>query len=151
MKKALITIALVLFLGISSFAQETKIAFGYGAELNMNAEYGVGGGAILCFDFAIFQQFALGLNVTLSGDDSYNAVLETAAMVRWYFYKGFFAEADVGLTIFSLRDDVMPREFLAGLRAGYRLPFGKLFYVEGHVRVGYPFIFGAGAVVGLRK
>ena len=151
MKKAPITIVLVLFLGIGSFAQETKIAFGYGGEVNKNAEYGVGGGAILCFDVAIFQRFAVGLNVTMSGDDSYNGILETAAMVRWYFYKGFFAEADGGLIVYSLRDDFMPYNYLVGLRAGYRLPFGELFYVEGHVRGGYPFIFGAGAVVGFRK
>ena len=154
MKKALITIVLVFILGLSSFTQETKAAFGYGAEMNKNAEYGVGGGALLNFDVNLFSQYAIGASVTMSGDNSYNGILETAVMVRRYFlplHEGFFVEVDTGLSIFTLRDEKTFYRFLAGVRGGYRLPFGNFFYVEPCARVGYPFIFGVGTVAGYRR
>ncbi|MCL1812553.1 MAG: hypothetical protein FWG29_03420 [Treponema sp.] len=154
MKKALITIVLIFILGVHSFAQESKVAFGYGIEMNMNSEYGVGGGAILSFDVNLLQQFAAGINVTMSGDSYDNGVLETAIIGRYYFssfHKGFFLQGDFGLSIIALRDEKTFYKFLIGAHGGYRLPFGEFFYVEPHVRVGSPFAFGIGVVAGFRR
>ena len=154
MKKALITIVLVFILGLSSFAQEAKVAFGYGAEMNMNAEYGVGGGALLNFDVNLLSRYAIGASITMSGDNSYNGILETAVMVRRYFlslHEGFFVGVDAGFSIFTLRDEKTVYMFLAGVRGGYRLPFGEFLYVEPYIRAGYPFFVGVGVVAGYRR
>ncbi|MCL1929434.1 MAG: hypothetical protein FWG07_11670 [Treponema sp.] len=153
MKKALITVALVFILGISSFAQDKKIAFGYGVEVNLNAENGAGGGAILGFDVNLFQQFAAGINVTMSGDSYDNGVLEMAIIGRRYFssfHKGFFIQGNLGLSIINLRDEKTFFEPLFGIHGGYRLVLGELFFAEPHVRIGYPFAFGIGIVAGFR-
>jgi len=39
---------------------------------------------------------------------------------------------------------------MGGLRAGYRLPLGDMFFIEPFGRVGYPFMFGIGALAGVR-
>ena len=154
MKKALITFVLVFIPGIISFAQESKIAFGYGAEMNINTEYGVGGGATLSFDVNMLQQLATGARISLNGDPHYNGILELAVMGRWYFssfHKGFFMQGNLGLSMISLKDKYSFCEILAGVHGGYRLPFKEFFYVEPYLRVGYPFIFGIGVVAGIRR
>ena len=153
MKKALIIMVLVFILGISSFAQDKKIAFGYGVEMNLNAEDGNAGGAILSFDVNLFQRFATGVSVTMSGDSYDNGVLETAIIGRGYFssfHKGFFIQGDLGLSVINLRDEKTFFEPLFGIQGGYRLVIGEFFFAEPHIRVGYPFVFGIGIVAGFR-
>jgi hypothetical protein len=38
---------------------------------------------------------------------------------------------------------------LGGFRAGYRFILGG-FYIEPYIRAGYPFLFGAGLMTGIR-
>ena len=155
-----------------------KLAVGLGLELNHNSLEKVGFGIVLGADYELpieFAPLAAGLTFTVNFNEN-GVALEPAALLRWYFlvpghasflektegstfrgvYKpqyGFFAQADVGVTII-VEDGESAARFLAGLRAGYRMPlplaFLPGFYVEPYGRLGYPFIFGVGVLAGIK-
>ena len=138
-------------------AQETKAAgkaaIGMGPEWNMNARNNFAGGAALSFDYALPYSFAAGLSFTVSANFSGFTVMEPAAAVRRYFFSdgqnGLFAQADLGCYIF-FEDEEIISLFAGGLRGGYRLPLTPSLYIEPYGRIGYPFAFGIGTVVGIR-
>jgi len=164
-KKIILLTALILINGLCAFAQEEsaqngqsekKMAAGAGLEMNMNSRESLALGFALGFDYNLTiaaLPFAAGAAVTLSSNFSGIFTTELAAMFRWYFlgkeHTGFFAQADIGVYLFSEDKEVAPL-FLIGLRGGYRLPFGSMFYVEPYGRLGYPFIFGIGALAGIK-
>jgi len=152
---------------------EKKFAIGLGPEWNMNSRNYSAVGFSLGFDFNLSVAFAAGLTVTASSDfsgsdfstidfsssDFFSSgfsdtiVIEPTALFRWYFlgkrHTGFFAQVDAGAYLIFENDDFIPF-ILGGLRGGCRLPLGSMFYAEPYVRFGYPFIFGIGAIAGLR-
>jgi hypothetical protein len=142
---------LLLTAGLS--AQEKKAAIGIGPEWNMNSRDNFAGGAALNFDYALPYSFALGFTFTASNNLSGFTVMEPAAVIRRYFLgdgrSGLFAQADLGCYLF-LEDGEMTKMFAGGLRGGYRIPIKSSFYIEPYGRVGYPFAFGVGAVIGIR-
>jgi LysM repeat protein len=111
------------------------------------------GGAALGIDYNLFRSFAVGLSAAASAKSTGFAAIEPAAMFRWYFWgknhTGFFAQADAGVFIYMENEQPIPL-FLGGARAGYRLPLGRMFYVEPYARGGYPFAFGIGVNAGIR-
>jgi len=119
----------------------------------MNSRENFAAGLVFGFDFNLGSSFATGFNVTGSANFSGIVVLERAAMFRWYFlgrnHLGWFAQADAGTYLVFEDDNVKPM-FLGGLHCGIRLPLGASFFVEPFGRVGYPFMFGVGAVAGVR-
>ena len=131
-------------------AQEQKMAVGAGPEWNMNSGENFAGALALGFDCRLpTEAFAAGITVAVSYNFDKAAVLEPAAMLRYYFLGGFFAQMDIGVTVIMEDGETTPL-FLGGVRAGYRLPLGKMFYVEPYGRFGYPFMFGIGALAGIR-
>ena len=161
MRKICLLVVLIFTIGLSVFAQEktaarkdSKVSIGLGAEFNMNSRENFAGGAVLGFNFNLGSSFAVGLVTAASYNFSEIFVLEPSAFFRWYFlsndHTGFFIQTDAGAyLIFEKDEDIVPL-FMGGLRAGYRLPLGELFYVEPFGRVGYPFMFGVGALAGIR-
>ena len=157
MKKSIFLIALILISSLCAFAQdeqgEKKAALSLGLEWNMNARENFAGGAVFGFDYNLPYFFALGLTVTYSNNFSGISVIETAALFRWYFlengYTGFFAQADAGAYLVLEDGEFIPL-FMGGLRVGFRLPLGELFFIEPYGRVGYPFVFGIGVMAGMR-
>ena len=155
MKREVILSVLFLLIWSAAFAQdETKFAIGLGPEWNMNSKKNFGGGAVLAFDFNFGSSFAAGINATGSTNFSGLAVIEPAAMFRWYFlsrkHSGLFIQADAGAYFVFENDEDYPVKFLGGLRAGFRLPLGARFFVEPYGRFGYPFMFGFGLLAGVR-
>jgi len=147
---------MIMCLSLCAFAQEQKMAIGLGPEFNMNSRYNFAGGVVLGFDYNLpvtVAPFAAGITVTTSTNFTNAVVIEPAAMFRWYFlgkgHTGFFAQADVG-TYIIFEDEEVYSLFLGGLQAGYRMPFGSMFYAEPYGRIGYPFVFGIGASAGIR-
>jgi len=148
---------MILGMSICAFTQEeTKMAIDLGPEFNMNSRYNFAGGAVLGFDYNLpvaVAPFAAGISFTTSTNFFGIIILEPAAMFRWYFlgsgHTGLFAQADVGVWLLFEDEETTPL-FTGGLRAGYRLPFGSMFYVEPYGRLGYPFAFGIGALAGIR-
>ena len=129
-----------------------KAAVGLGAEFNMNSRYNFAGGVVIGFDFNLSRAFAVGFTVTGSSNFSGIAVIEPAALFRWYVFgnsAGLFVQADAGAYLI-LEDGELTPLFLGGLRGGFRLPLGSTFFIEPYGRVGYPFVFGVGASAGIR-
>jgi len=154
MKRTLLLTIVILGFSLCAFTQEEKkMALGLGPEFNMNSRENFAVGAALGFDYNIARSFAAGLTVTGSSNFSGIAVIEPAALFRWYFlgngHTGFFAQADAGAYLVLEDGDITPL-FLGGLRAGYRLPLGSSFYIEPYGRAGYPFAFGVGLLAGVR-
>ena len=162
MKKIFLVILIIFVLGIYVFAEEDeqptentgkKAAIGIGPEWNMNSRENFAMGGVFAFDFNVGSSFALGLNVTASSNFDGITVIEPAALFRWYFlgsdHTGWFVQADAGAYLILEDDDLTPL-FLGGLRAGLRLPLGEALFVEPFGRVGYPFAFGVGVMMGVR-
>ncbi len=133
-----------------------KMSLRIGPEWNMNARENFAAGAVIGFDYGFLGMFAAGLSLTASSNFNGITVLEPAAAFRWYFlprnkgtYSGFFVQADIGAYL-VFEDGGPSTLFDGGLRAGFRLPLGKMFYIEPYGRVGYPFVFGLGAAAGIR-
>jgi hypothetical protein len=148
---------LFFLLAAGVFAQSAdggakKAALGIGAEWDMNSRENFAGGAALCFDYNLPHSLALGITVTASSNFYGITVIEPSALFRWYFlggYSGLFIQADLGCFMILEESDFTPL-FDGGLRCGYRLPLGKSGYLEPYGRIGYPFAFGVGALVGIR-
>ena len=119
----------------------------------MNSRYNFAGGAVLGFDLNLPYSFAAGLTVTASSNFAGIAVIEPAALFRWYFFSnghtGLFAQADVGAYL-VLEDGELTPLFMGGLRVGFRFPLGEMFFIEPYGRAGYPFVFGIGVTAGIR-
>ena len=147
--------ALMLIIVSGAFADDDdkKMAVGLGLEWNMNSRENFGGGIVLDFDYALPYSMAVGAVVGGSHNFSNSGVMEISALYRWYFlmsgHTGFFAQADAGIHLIFENDETIPN-FMGGLRGGFRLPLGSLFYIEPYGRIGYPFAFGIGAVAGIR-
>ena len=166
MKKTLV-LCLLLCMAVFVFAEDdgqtgTKVALSLGPEWNMNSRDNFAAGAVLSLDFMVGSSLALGYNVTISTNFSDLTVIEPATFLRWYFLKSFYAgdfaaltglfiQPDIGAYLFFDKhyDDVTPM-FLGGLRAGVRLPLSESFFIEPYGRLGYPFTFGVGVMMGVR-
>jgi len=153
LRKAIMVSLLLLAGGAFAAGQEQKMALGFGLEWNMNSRENFAGGAALGFGYNLPHALAAGLTVSGSSNFGGIGVVETSALLRRYFpgreHAGFFAQADLGLSLI-LEDGEATPLFLGGLRAGYRLPVGSLWYVEPFDRLGYPYLFGVGVTAGIK-
>ena len=159
MKRFLILPVLLFFISFTAFAQdEKKFAIGLGPEWNMNSKENFAGGVVFNFDYNLPAAIPFAVGLTGVFDSNFNDfskifAIESSALFRWYFlgktHAGFFAQADLG-AVFIFENDESKTLFMGGLRGGYRLPLGSLFFIEPYGRVGYPFMFGVGALAGIR-
>ena len=167
MKKTILLFILIIILNTTIFAQSeqeiagAKMAVSLGPEWNMNSGENFAGGLSLGFDYNLpisAAPFAVGVSVSGSNNFYNSGVIEGSGLFRWYFlnlgnsnhrFTGFFAQADLG-AFFIFENDKTTPLFMGGLRGGYRLPIGPLFFVEPYGRLGYPFAFGIGAIAGVR-
>ncbi len=160
MKRNVVLILLFL-LTLNVFAQEEKdtaektFSLSIGPEWNMNARENFAAGAVMGFSYDFFNSFAAGAVFSASSNFKGIAVLEPEAMFRWYFWRpagshtGFFVQADIGAYLVIEEGEVIAL-FDGGIRSGFRFPLGETFFVEPYGRIGYPFVFGFGAIAGLR-
>jgi len=155
MKRKNLLVTMILGCCLCAFAQTgEKCAVSLGLEWNMNARENFSGGAVLGFDYKLPLAIPFAVGVTAIYSNNFNGVaaIEPAALFRWYFlgkgHTGFFVQADIGAYLIFEGDDFYPL-FLGGLRGGFRLPLGSMFYVEPYGRIGYPFAFGIGITAGI--
>ena len=169
-KKAFL-LATVIIMAISglAFAQEDettdetwqhKFAIGLGPEINKHTPQGYAMGLSLNFDYNLpittsRTSFAAGVSFIGSHNFDGITVLEPNIMFRWYFlnpsYTGLFAQINLGGNIIMGETEYnAPIALVTDMRAGYRLPFARNFYVEPYVRGGYPVLWGAGLICGMR-
>ena len=160
MAKFYLPIIFFLVFNLCIYAQDetasggtSRASIGLGAEFNMNSRENFAGGAVLNFNFNIGSSFAVGINATASSNFLGIFVIEPAALFRWYIlsksHTGLFLQADAGAYLVFEDNEITPL-FMGGLRAGFRLPLGEVFFIEPFGRMGYPFVFGVGAMAGVR-
>jgi hypothetical protein len=135
-----------------AFAQDKPLALGVGLEGNMNTSASLAWGSWFSASRDLGQSFAAGIKAGYSNDFTGIATLEIAALGRWYFLalgeSRFFAQLEAGADPIWYEQQSIPA-FLGGLVAGWRLPLGS-WYLEPVLRVGYPYIWGAGLGFGWR-
>ena len=155
LKIAFLMISLILFFSICVplISQDRKMSTGLGAEWNMNARSNFAGGAASGFLFNLPGNSAIGITVTASTVFWGFEIIEPTFLVRYYFqkmpYSGFYGQFDFG-PFFYIEDGASNYYFELGVRAGYRLLLGSLFYIEPYGRLGFPLAFGIGASMGVR-
>jgi len=129
-------------------------ALGLGAEVNMNSPKNFAGGVLFNFDINLpTPAFRLATGISITSSNNFNGinVLEFSAMVRWYFlsltHDGWFAQINAGYNYVDEKG--APIALISELRYGIRVPLGNS-YIEPYGRIGYPVMWGAGVVVGMR-
>ena len=156
--KRLLILCLLLCLAVGLFAQEAdiggkKVSIGIGPEWNMNSRENFAMGGVFSFTINLANSLAVGVTAAYSNNFSNIQVIEPAALFRWYIlskdHTGLFAQADVGAYLIFEDGEIEPM-FMGGIKAGIRLPLGKMFFIEPYGRMGYPFVFGVGALVGVK-
>ena len=136
-----------------------KVALGFGAEVNKNSLDSVAPAGSVTFDYSIFRKVSLGVKMFASFDvnekDNSLTILEPLALLKVYLVSpsgepgtGVFLEGLGGVSILLVDSDVKVVANCGG-GFGYRAAFGN-FYIEPEIRVGYPFIAGAGLSAGFR-
>jgi hypothetical protein len=79
--------------------------------------------------------------------------LEGAAMMRWYSppqpYGEAFLQGAIGVTG-MIEEPRFRSAFLVEFGGGIRLHIGESFYLEQLLRIGWPYIWGGGVVLGYR-
>ena len=145
-------VLLFLLCGLAVFAQENKMSAGLGLEWNMNSRHNFAGGAVLAFDYALFDNFSLGATLTVSNNFFGITVIEPTGHARGYVWENchgrLFLQVDLGAFIIleDPENSLLP-EF--GLRAGFRKPLKSSFYIEPYGRLGYAFAFSIGLMAGI--
>lgn len=138
---------------------DKKVAQGFGAEINKNSLAFVAPAASVSFDYNILKKVSLGFKIFASWDmyekNNNFITLEPLASLRFYLVShggkpgtGVFLEILGGVSILSINSDIQFGAN-AGAGYGYRFAFGN-FYIEPEIRVGYPYIVGAGISTGFR-
>ncbi|MDR1929907.1 MAG: hypothetical protein LBQ44_04670 [Treponema sp.] len=153
MKKiVLLSLLLTAFMGLAAAQEVGVFSLGLGVEGCMNTRYGVALEENLSFDYGIVKTVTAGIKFGFSQDFTGITVLAPEAFARWYFTEidgnPLFVQVDLGASLI-MEDSRIHPVFLGGLMAGIRFPLNA-WYVEPSVRIGYPFIWGAGAAAGYR-
>jgi hypothetical protein len=105
----------------------------------------------------ITHQFSAGMKNSFFYNLDSISILEPKVFIRYYLpwlhwpgeFDGPFAQAELGAALFFEHDKVFP-SFSGGLSAGWRFNFTKTWYVEPALRLGFPYIWGINATVGIR-
>ncbi|MBR1403070.1 MAG: hypothetical protein IJ558_02720 [Treponema sp.] len=139
-----------------------KSAFGIIAEENKNCVEMVAPSGGFSFDYSLSRKFSVGLKAFLSYDiyekdkhDNTAITFEPLGSFRIYTVSpsgesgaGMFVEGLLGGAVLFINEETKTVPS-AGISVGFRQPFGMVF-VEPYLRLGYPYLFGAGLQFGLR-
>ena len=150
--------ALAFFLVISvswAYSEEPWEVFaGVPAELNLysRSSLALGGGLFLGLGG---DGVAMGMRALYSRDMDNFQSLELTAFLRLYLpeLRGnhrLFAQLNMGPGLFWEEDNDTQGAFCVGLTLGFRYLYGDTWFVEPSVRMGYPFLAGAGVAAGYR-
>jgi hypothetical protein len=157
---------LLLALAWTAFAQEDEggavtvpegkhLAASLGLEGNNNNPHGAALGFTYALDYRLHRYFAAGLRGGFSANFSRSNTVETAAAAYFvipYETLDFFLYGGIGVSGIFTYETSMAKILLEG-GGGVRVPleiFHIIDYIEGSVRFGYPFLWGAGVMVGKR-
>ncbi|MCL2761805.1 MAG: hypothetical protein FWD36_01170 [Treponema sp.] len=150
--KQKIFIAVVLCCVAVSLPAMDNLFIGFSPELSAHTRSGfaVGGGLLIGLDLS--SQFAAGVKLAYFSDMDTVTSLDTQAFFRYNLplpVNGFFAQAEAGLVIYTEFEETFPA-VAGGLAAGYHFDFNDKLFMEAAGRFGYPYMWGAGLLIGIR-
>lgn len=136
-----------------------KASSGILVEVNKNSFDFLAPGCGFCIDYALTRKFAVGGKFLVTYDFYKNEtkmlLADALGTIRIYLVSpsgepltGFFIEGNGGVSLIFLKNDFEYSESYGG-GFGFRFAFRSL-YFEPVVRIGYPYMFGAGVTVGFR-
>ncbi|GHV94146.1 hypothetical protein AGMMS50293_04660 [Spirochaetia bacterium] len=135
---------------------QTGFSLGAGPELNIITleEKSVALGGLINAGNRFGPVFAAGLNISAAYGWNNFIGIETRAFGRWYFVRPgimeFFFQGDAGVLVTLRPSD--PKESRGspsiGLTLGTRIVLPGNWYLEPYIRGGYPFLGGAGILLG---
>ena len=148
----------VVFSQSYDFIIDKKAALGFGAEINNNSYEFVSPAGSISLDYNVFRIISLGVKIFASYDmnekDNSFVFFEPLAFLRVYLVPsddpgtGVFIEGLGGVSVIPRKSEYNIIKN-AGGGFGYRAALGN-FYIEPAIRIGYPYIFGAGLSAGFR-
>jgi len=156
---AIFLLLIVLPLSAQEETAPQDFWFGLGSELNIYSPTGLSLGVSLAAAYGSGTSMGIKLSCFFDLDGNLN-VLEINFLFRLYLFGksanyGPFLHLEGGPAIFFNSDETV--SFPArlgminlGLAFGWRFLLGKNFFIEPLIRGGYPYIFGAGVLAGMR-
>ena len=124
--------------------------FDFGAEANGNSPTGLAVGGSLSMGLNLSTNWAVGMKTAFSYAEEVST-LEPCILFRWFTPFGnmiFYAQVELGTAIL-FEENNSHFTYMGGLAAGLKVPMGKGLYITPVLRVGYPFIWGAGLTFGM--
>jgi formylglycine-generating enzyme required for sulfatase activity len=150
--------ALCLFISGAANAQAWINPPGFGLGLGIEVspfDKGTLGGTLTA-EVGFAFNFSAGLRSITSYSLNRTLSFENTLFGRWYignrwenFWRRLFIEVDLGIAVL-VREQTGHSAFAGGAVAGLRFPWGDHWYIEPYLRVGYPSILSAGAMIGYR-
>ncbi|MDR1096231.1 MAG: hypothetical protein LBL31_07560 [Spirochaetaceae bacterium] len=133
-----------------------------GPEANGYSPTSMGFGGRVGEDYRFGERFSFGASVLLS-DGSNFTTLEFSVNLRYYLFRDegslikhfnrsaifhFFVQAEGGAGVFFTEGNSPNARLMGGIAAGSRIALSRFssFYVEPYLRVGYPYLLGAGVL-----
>ena len=155
-------LALIIFLSAAAaFAQEPPVYSGFwvcpGAETSLYSIYSPSFGGSLSLGYG--KGASIGIKAVFLADTDNMTTLEFNFLLRWCFlgrdsFSGPFAQFSGGpVFLFPGNDNIaVPAQYgsiSTGVNVGWRFILSDRFFLEPNIRVGYPYIAGAGVSAGL--
>jgi hypothetical protein len=126
--------------------------FGLGSEINGNSHTGMASCVFFSFGLDVSSDFSIGTKASYHHDMNLVTTLEPRLLFRYTLSTDTirpFVQAETGAVIVSIDSDTYYM-FSAGLTTGCRIAMTNRFYLEPALRIGYPFLWGAGVTIGLQ-
>jgi hypothetical protein len=125
---------------------------GIGNELNANSHLGMVASIDLMVGLDINKTFCVGIKASYHHDFNMVNTIEPRFLFRLYLMPlGVrpFIQAEAGAVMITAMDHRY-YNFSGGITTGCRINLRNFFYIEPALRLGYPFLWGAGITAGFK-
>jgi len=145
-------IFVLLFINSSFVFALDSFFIGIGNEINANSHLGMVTSIDLTLGLDINKTFCIGVKASYHHDLNMVNTIEPRLLLRLYlmpFSLRPFIQTETGAVIITAANDRY-YNFSAGITTGCRINMKNFFYIEPALRLGYPFLWGAGITAGFR-
>ena len=139
-----------LFVNCSLLYALDSFFAGIGNELNGNSYIGMVTSIDLTLGLDINRTFCIAVKTAYHHDMNYVSTIEPRLLLRLYLTPANirpFIQTEIGAVAITAADSNY-YNFSAGITAGCRFTMTRLLYIEPALRLGYPYLWGAGITAG---
>jgi len=148
----LFVICYLLIVNCSLLYALDSFFIGIGNELNGNSHIGIVTSIDLTLGLDINRTFGIAAKTAYHHDMNYVNTIEPRLLLRLYLTPANirpFIQTETGAVVIRAADNNYCK-FSAGITAGCRFTMTRLLYIEPALRLGYPYLWGAGITAGFR-